>query len=478
MSIGDTDFGVQVSIGVVGRVLMMFVAFLGAVLLARLLGPGGYGSFYLLMAIVSFLSNPIKGWANGCRKRLTEHGFPGGEAIGSTLFGLALATVVVAVSAWAAGPVIDSYVRVDDAWVLLVVLFAGMATYLSAIELLKTSSKFGLTNWVMAGRDIVRVLLQAGLVLAGFSVAGMVGGMVVANFLVLPVVLYLLSDRIQRPTRETLGEVWTFARLSIPDGVVGTAQSRMDVLLLGALASTSVVGHYEVAMRITMPAMFVAGVASGGLMGRISNRRSKDQDISQDIQRNLSYASIVAFPIFFGALGMGAPVVVTIFSSQYSDAGAFVAALALFHVFRSQKEILESTIDGFDRPDLNLRASTIVFTFNLVLGIGLYFAIGPIGVVYATVVSEMVGYGLRARHVQHLVPSISLVPPAVRDQVLSSIVMLAVVWGVRQLLALSWWAPVVFVLGAGGVTYFLTLTVVSEPFRGTVRAVARDSGLA
>lgn len=79
MSIGDTDFGVQVGIGFVGRVVTLFVSFLGAVLLARILarilGSSGYGAFYLLMAVISFLDNPVTGWANACRKRFTEVDF-------------------------------------------------------------------------------------------------------------------------------------------------------------------------------------------------------------------------------------------------------------------------------------------------------------------------------------------------------------------------------------------------------------------
>jgi len=62
VSIGDTDFGVELGFGVVGRVVTAGVAFLGSFLLARELGPGNYGTFYILMAVVAFLDNPVTGW--------------------------------------------------------------------------------------------------------------------------------------------------------------------------------------------------------------------------------------------------------------------------------------------------------------------------------------------------------------------------------------------------------------------------------
>lgn len=477
MSIGDTDFGVQVSIGVVGRVLTAAVAFLGSVLLARVLGPAGYGTFYLFMAVVSFLDNPVTGWARACRKRLTEEGFPSDEAVGSTLIGVLAMSVLVFAAARIASPLIADFSGYADGWLLLSVLFVGMMMYHTANEVLKSTEKFGTSTWLEASRDTVRVLAQATLVLAGLGVAGMVGGMVLANLLVAPVVLYLVGIRPRVPSRSTLEEVWSYARYSIPSGVVGTAQQRMDIILLGALATAEVVGKYEVAFKLTIPAMFIAGIAQNGLMGRISNLRSRGEEFATDIQRNIAYASILGIPLFFGALTLAGPVMVTIYSSQYAGAAPFLVGLALFRLLRTQKSILKATLNGLDRPDLNFRVSAVVFPLNLLLGVGLLLAIGPIGVVIATVASEIVGYGARAYAVRSLVPSVSVFPRPLREQVASGVVMALVVAAARSALPLGEWIYVAAVVGLGGLTYFAALVSISHPFRATVAAVTRDAGL-
>lgn len=477
MGIGDAKFGVQVGIGVVGRAVAYVIAFFGSILLARVLGPNEYGIFYLMLSIVSFLDNPVTGWAEGCRKRFTEDGFPSDEALGSALLAIIVASVALTVFAWLFSPFIQGFTGLADGWLLLAALYVGVVTYQTSDEILKGTEYFGTSPWVQSGRDMMRVIGQAALVLAGFGIAGMVGGMVLANLLIAPVVVYAVGVRPRLPSRDAVGTIWTYARYSIPSGIVGTAQQRMDRILLGFLASTAVLGNYEVALKLTLPAMFVAGIAQDGLMSRISNRQSRDESFAADIQNNLANASVFGIPLFFGALTIGGPVVVTLYSNQYSDAVPFFAGLALFRLLRTQKSILTAVLNGLNRPELNFRISLGVFSFNLVAGVALLFVIGPIGVVVATVVSEVFAYGIRGYVVRSLVPSVRLFPRLLIEQVLSGAVMAVTVYAARLALPLATWPYVFAVVGLGGVTYFAVLTTISHSFRATVVAVARDAGL-
>lgn len=476
VSIKDADFGVQIGIGFLGRVVMALVAFAGSIVLARALGPAGYGAFYLLMAVVQFLDNPVTGWATACRKRLTETDFPPGEAVGSTILGVVTASAVVFAVAWLASPYITSYTGARDTWLYLGVLFATVVSFRASIEVLKATKRFGVSTWVEASRDTLRVAVQITLILSGFGVAGMVGGMALANFALAPVVLYLVGTAPAIPSRVALRDIWQFAKSSIPTGFVGTAQQRMDVILLGLLVGTEMVGNYEIALKMTIPAMFVAGVAQDGLMGRISDLRSRGESFVTDVQSNLAYASIVGVPLFFGAFVLARPVVVTIYSNQFAGAAPFLVGLALFRLLRTQKAILVSTINGLDRPDLNLKISTVVFAINLTLGVALLYVIGPIGVVVATVVSELLGYGIRGYIVRSLVPAVSLLPRPLLEQLLSGAVMGTLVYAGREMLPLATWPYVALLVGLGCVCYFAVLLTLSTPLRATVLAVAEDAG--
>jgi O-antigen/teichoic acid export membrane protein len=477
VSIGDSDFGIQVGIGFLGKVATVIVAFLGSVFLARVLGPQGYGAFYLMQAVVAVLDNPVTGWARACRKRFTEVDFPRDEAIGSVLIGIGLVSAAIFVIAFLGSPIISRYTGNPEAWFLLSLLFVGKVSFTSFLQMLNGTARFGSSSWVFAGRDLLRVLLQVSLVIIGLGVAGMVWGMSLASLLLTPVMWYLIGTSPRVPSKQSLRKIWSFARSSIPLGIVGTAKGRMDVILLGVLAGTGSAGNYEIALKLTMPAMFLASVASSGLVGRISDLESRDEPVADDVRNNLGYASLLAIPLFFGALTVGAPLVTTVYGNQYTEAGAFVAGLALFRLIASQRRILGSTINGLDRPELNLRVSTVVFGINVVVGVALFYVVGPIGVVVATVVSAAIGYTSRAYFVRSLLPTVTLLPRPFIHQTVSGLLMGVIVFGVRALWPVYGLLSILAVIWLGAAIYFISLITISAPFRETVRGVARDAGV-
>jgi O-antigen/teichoic acid export membrane protein len=426
------------------------------------------------MAVIGILDNPVTGWATACRKRLTEANFPSGEALGSLLAGLTVTSVTVTVLAWLAAPSITARLGNPDIWLYLGPLFFATVVYKLCLEVLQSTARFGSSTWVDAGRDTLRVAVQLALVIVGFGVIGMIGGMLAANVIVAPIVLYLVGIRPKLPSRETVGKIWSYARFSIPSRFLSTAQERMDLILLGFFSSTAIAGNYEVAIKLTMPAMFVAGVAQDGLLGRISNRQSRGKEISRDVHNNLSYTSVIAIPIFFGALTIAKPLIVIIYSAEYARAATFLAGLALFRLIYSQKSILEATLNGLDRPDLNLRASLVVFPVNLVLGLALLFTVGPIGVVIATVVSEVVGYGIRAYSVRTIVP-VTLAPAPLVQQFISGVIMAISVLLLRNALSVDSAGVLLLIVAVGGLTYFGSLLLISEEFRVTMLSVAEDA---
>ncbi|MFB6188129.1 MAG: oligosaccharide flippase family protein, partial [Halobacteriaceae archaeon] len=300
------------------------MAFIGSIYLARVLGPSGYGKFYLITAVISFLDNPVTGWASACKKRLTEADFPEDEAVGSLILSILLASTIVLIVVRLTLPIIQTVTDLQIGWLLLGVLFVGNATFRSLLQILKGTNKFGSSPWIVTMRDILRVLLQAGLVLMGFGVAGMVWGMAIASIVLSPVILYLSRIWPVIPSKESIRHIWTFAKSSIPLGVLGSAKGRMDILILGGLAGTAAVGNYEIALKLTMPAVFIASVAGESLVGRVSNLQSRSENYITDIKNTLSYASIFALPLLFGAIAIGNPLVQTIYGNEFTQAGTFI----------------------------------------------------------------------------------------------------------------------------------------------------------
>jgi O-antigen/teichoic acid export membrane protein len=461
MGIVDADFGRQVKIGVVGRALGLAVAFGGSLFLAPELGPEDYGSFYILMATVTVADNPLTGWVTGCRKRMTQVDWDRADAVGAVYLGQLLYITLFIVGVWLLRGLIAEQTGNPDSWLHLSVLFAGVVGFKNTTEILKGTERFGGVTWLQAGREVARVGLQLLLVVVlGTGVVGMVGGMTAASLLfVVPVMLYV-GGRPALPSRAQLRDIWAYAKSSIPNGFVATSRSRVDLLILGVLSTQTATGQYEIANKLVLPAMFIAGVASSGIMSRVSNFHSRGEDWTRELNQSLAYAPLFAFPIFWGGLAVGRDLIRLFYGPAFADAAPLLVGLALWMIFQTQDALLSSTVAGLDRPDLNLVINTGALVLNTSLGVALLYTVGPIGVVVATVVSQAATYGVRWWWLDGVEP---IQPPVVK-QALSGAGMFVVV----TLLPTDSGVATGAAVGIGAVVYFSLLLLVSGDFRALV----------
>jgi O-antigen/teichoic acid export membrane protein len=320
------------------------------------------------------------------------------------------------------------------------------------------------------GRDILRVGLQILFVYTVGDVFGMVFGMFAANILIASI---LLQFDISLPSWESLRSIFSYAKHASVEGLVGTVLSKMDILLLGWFATDAIVGNYQVALNLSMPALALASVIGAGVLNQVSYDDSVKEDSSITIQHALNYASLLALPIFVGSVVFGEVVVVTVYSSQYQIAGTFIAGLCAYRLFDTQNSILTSVIDGVDRPDLNLRISTIVLIVNLGLGLILFFSYGPIGFVIATVVASSLRFGLSYWYVDQWF-DVTIFSRQIATQSLASILMAVVVLLLKNLLTLTL-SIIILILGIAGIVYFLALFTISNGFRGLVTDVVESA---
>lgn len=475
MSAGEADFGVEISRGLVAKFLMAAVGFAGSVVFARVLGPGGYGAFYLVQTLVSVLDNPATGWGAACKKRVSEAGFPASEALGSALAAAVVVPLVVVPAVY----LFQRFTGVFDLSGLLLpfaALFGAMCLFVVTSQVLSARANFSAAEWADTLRSLLTTPLQLALVLAGFGVTGMVYGLAAATALTVPYVLYRVGVRPAVPSRRTLASIGSYAKFSVPNGFLGTAKSRVDILLLGALVSSAAVADYQVSMQLTMAGAFVGTASSAGLMARVSDYRSRgdSEAIVEDVTNALGYASVLSVPIFFGAAAMPGDLLVTVFGPQYAGVGPVLVGLSLFRALNAQSRQLESAISGLDRPDVNTRVGALALVSNVALGYVLLLEYGVLGVVAATVVSEVVQYGALAYAVKRQLPDVPLFSRPLRHQLLAGASMFVVVDRLHAAVGVSWWGELAALVGVGGAVYFAVLAAVSRPFRVTVRGILAD----
>lgn len=464
-------FGIQVLKGFAGNILTAVIGFVGSILFARVLGPTGYGAFYVISAVVKLADNPVKGFSTAGKKRLSESDARASEIAGGALLVGALVTLVLCPLVLLFG---IPFVNVEGEREFFVILFVGMLFFKLLQPLIAGSGKFGAPTLLDSGRSFFTITFQLTLVLLGWGVGGMVVGLALGSAVMLPFSFRVLEIHPAWPSLDVVRNMWEYARWSMPKSVVGSAISRMDVVLLSTVLTTGAAGQYRVAMNVLIPATFVSGVIGSGVFIKTSESVSQDESPRERIELGIGFTSILAIPIFFGALAMSVDIVTTIYGNQYKVAGTLLIGLAAYKLFETQSDQLLSAISGFDRPDLRFYISLGVLVTNVTLGIILLSEIGILGIVVATLITGALRWLVSLYLTRQLI-DFDILPDPLRKQFAAGLIMLAVVLPLHRTVGVAWWGELLALVSVGAIVYGVVLLIISSHLRVALRSLANQT---
>lgn len=471
---GDLNLGWETIKGFSANIIQAGFGFVGTIVFARILGPTSFGGYYFLLSLIFIVNRPIWGVGTAAKKRFSEEGSLGSEIIGAIAVTNIVLVMVTATIIFGTG-ILEGQTNVPSASLMFVVVLGTIIFFFPFQMLVGASGMPARATWIDTFRSVLTLPAQLGFVLAGFGATGMGYGLATATALTIPITYFSIDSRPSMPSTNTFRSLWDFARYSIPSAFVGKAYDRFDILLLGTILTTGIAGQYEAANKLTIPALFLSGAITSGLMPKVSNLHSKTQDPTSDISNALSFASLIAIPIFFGSLALSQKLVVTAYGSDYAMAAPYLVGLALYKVISSQTSVHRSTLSGLDLPRINLKFSTLALLVNIVLGVALVYLIGGIGVVIATIIAEGVQYLGAMYTVKTELPGVRVFPTTLLEQVSAGIAMFLALYLVRGTLVLDSLLTVGFAVGCGATIYGMVLLLVSHDLRVTIRGVYQDA---
>jgi len=470
------SLGRETAIAFSGKVVLAALGFAGVVYFYRELGPATIGIYYTVLAGGKIASQVPGGFANAIHKRVSEVDTPTAEyfsfGLGVYLLAVALGLVVVALSP----SVVYELVPTGEHLVGGFLIFASLGLFVLTNRVYAAIGNPGLSFWTDTVRSLLTLLAQLALVVLGYGEFGLIGGFVFATVVTGLGVGLLTRVRPSIPSRQTVARTFEFAKWSVPTSVTQNLYNRVDVLVIAFLVGSEAVGLYEPALRLTVPATFIAQSIGESLVVKVSGLHSLGDDIRSDLRNAVSYTSLFSIPIFFGALAIGRELMRTVYGPSAVAGTTALVGLALFQLLNTYTIPFDKVVNGVDRPQLQLYAGLLTLAIHLPLAfyLGAPSRLGLEGVVAATVVAEfarLVAYQLMARNLF----GGWIVTRPVGEQLLSGLVMFGAVSLAVDAVAVRSWVTLVVHLGFGGVVYFGALVVVSRHFRGTVRNVAEDT---
>lgn len=396
---------VRGALGVGGlKLLSLPLTLVTSILLARGLGPQGYGQYAFVMAVISMLALPI---GPGLGQLVTrevarfQHGEEWGlfrgllrrahqfVALGSALMIAGVAIVSASNAQWV----------VNDRWTLFFI--ASLMLPLLGLNALRSSTLRGLRHVFQA--QLPELLVRPGfhllivgvlLALSILNPATALVSQIAATALAFLLGVWLLG--LYRPTEVRLADpaYWNmeWARAMLPFtllAAVGTMNAQIGILALGWLGTDQDVAALKVAQSAAMLVMLslaIVNMVIGPHIARAHREGNKTQ--LQQLSRQSARAALaVSLPIALPLIFIGGPIIGFVFGEAYAEMSTWpLVILAIGQLvnvaFGSVGLFL--TMTGYERDTLN--GQIIALLLNTVAAVILIPFFGVVGAALAVTI--------------------------------------------------------------------------------------------
>lgn len=462
----ELDLGREALVAIVAKLALAVTGFAGVIIFTRVLGVGGVGKYYAILAAANLLNQVLSGFNGAIKKRVSEVDTPVEEYFGlGVAFNAGFVALLAAVSTLLY-PLLESIIGPFVFLVGFVAAVGSLGAFSLINRLYSGIGHPGASFWTDTLRSILTLGAQVTLLWYGWNVLGLLIGFVLGTASTALIVFLIVRIRPILPTRKTIVRTYVFARWNVLNGLLENMYSRIDVLLLAAIVGNSAVGLYEPALRLTVPATFVSASIGDSLNVKSSGLDSLDMAVVDDLRNAVSYTSLLAIPIFCGAAVMPEELMSVAFTSEFGAGAMALVLLALFQLFNTYKQPFAMAIHGIDRPEVLFRVKFVILVVHLPLAVLLGLEYGLVGVVVATVISEAIRVLIYLGVAYVFFEEVFVTRP-LAEQLLSGVVMLVVVDRVLGWIAIDGWIPLLAVVALGATVYFGMLFVVSSHFRMT-----------
>ncbi len=474
MQIGQISFLVFLS-----KLLGAALGFVATFVFARVVGAEVLGIFTLILTVVSWLTMAGELGISGATTKRISEAEEQGAYFTATVIWIAILGSIASIAVIIAGPILEDYITGYDAymalsvvWVIIALLFIRLA-YKFPKRVLKGERKVHLAAFLNPLKEAIQGIIQISLVLAGFSLLGMLIGWAIGGIFVLLVGLYFVSTKPARPTLYHFKSLFDYAKYSW----VGKLKSRIfndiDILILGVFTSSAAVGIYAVAWSLSKFLELFSSSISSTLFPEISFTSTQDsiEAVTGMVEDSITYTGLMVIPGLVGGFIL-AEELMLVYGPEFTEGATVLWLLILAILIYSFQKQFVNALNGLDRPDLSFRINVVFAALNAGLNLALIPTYGINGAAAASVLSVTVALFLSYYYLAKLL-TFSLPTGEVLKQCIAAGAMGLVVLGLRELLTQTPIADSILLLvGAlvllGAAFYFVLLLVLSQTFRETV----------
>lgn len=380
------------------RLIRMGLGLLVGVLVARYLGPDGYGQFSFAGSYVMLFSAlALFGLESIVVRELVHHPEAEQAILGTT----SLIRAAAGLLAYLGAIVTLLVIRPGDRTALLLVVLLGSSLLAQAVEVsdLWFQSRV-LSRYTVLCRTaafIISSCLKVLLVLSSASLVAIAAATAV-EALIAALLLVLTHARFSeagiltwRWDRNWFRRLLTGSVPMVLSGVVLMVYLRIDQVMLGAMAPQAELGLYAAAVRISEVWYFVpTAIVSSVFPGLVALRSSDPVRFEQKLQQLYNLLAFLGYAVALPVTFIAPWLVQLLFGSAYLAAAPLLSVLIWAGLFANLSVVRNAHFIALDWGRSLLWATSLGATANVLLNLLLIPRYGALGAAVATCLSYWV----------------------------------------------------------------------------------------
>lgn len=456
------------------RIGNTIIGFIGVTLFARELGAAGIGVFFLFEATLGLLAIPADFGVRGAvEKRISEGKnksriFFAGAGMKMALIPLLILIVFVFRTR------LNSYIGAD------VAVYLGIALVLKEISLLianviKGELRVGEMAELQLIRQIVWVSVAITLIFYGLGHLSLIFGLMAGYFAIFIWGANKTTIPFEIPSFEDFKSVFEFAKYNcLVSTVSGFLYKWTDIVIIGFILTSSDVGGYEIAWRVSSIVLLTAPAISAAIFPQMSawdagNRLDEIQSLFAD---TMLPVLVIPIPALFGVVVLAEDILTIVFGSEFGFAWLALIVLMVERIARSIYKILSRTLRAIDRPRLAAQATAVSIVANVSLNIILILNFGILGAAIATTTATLINTGLHLFYVRKYI-TISFPAREITWCIISAGIMAVLLHLLERGIKMDSLPVLIAIILTGAVVYFVFIFL-SESIRTKTRLLVSD----
>ncbi|MEM3403438.1 MAG: oligosaccharide flippase family protein [Nitrososphaeria archaeon] len=389
----------------IGYFSSLVILAIGSIIVARLLGPDGYGVFSLAFVVPTLVYGLIDPGVGSALTRFCAKFNSEGR---KDLVIQSLKTAFLFKTMVAATATIVCFVYSDQlaGYILnrpdmgFIVKASSLMVLAQAFFTFLTDSFGGLDRMegntlVMVVEAITKIILSPMLILIGFGVLGAVSGHILSYFFAILAggfffmgIYRALGNNSSLNFLHNVKEMVSYGFPLYLSSLIGTVFNQLQLLILAFFVSNIEIGNFNVAVRLlTLVSVLVFPFVS--LFPAFSKVRPGSVELNHLFKMSVKYTALLIVPATVLVSVLARDVVFTLYGRIYTQAPIFLSISVLTYLYAGLGSIvIPHLLNGTSNTRLSLYSSVINFTVFLPLAYFLTSNYLVVGLVIAILISN------------------------------------------------------------------------------------------